>query len=312
MPLIPSFASKYFGGKPSTLRGMALMLFSAICGSTMVAGVRYLSAELHPFEIAFGRMAFGFLMFVPLFIQRGFEPLETKRLGLQGLRGGLHLCAMLLYFYGLTLTPLAKVTAISFSAPLYATILAIMVLGEVVRARRITALIIGFAGTMVILRPGAEIIDVGALFILAAAVMWGLALIVIKILGRTEPAITTTIYSTVVVTPFAFLACLPYWQWPTLEQLVWFAAIGTIGNLAHLSLNQAFKEADITAVLPFDFTKLIWAALYGFFIFGEIPDWGVWVGGIMIFASVTYIALRERRLRGRQASVPPVPTDGAI
>jgi drug/metabolite transporter (DMT)-like permease len=282
---------------------MGYMLVFAFVMTAMLAGVRHVSAEL----LAFFRMLFGFLVFVPVLARKGLEPLRTDRFRLHALRGALHVTSVLLFFYGVSQTPLAKALAISFSAPLFATVLALLLLGEVVRLRRISALVIGFAGTVVILRPGLVEVETGALAILTAAAAWGSAMIVIKVLSRTEASLTTTLYSTILMTPVTLLVALPVWRTPDFEQLVWLGLIGGLGSLGHLALAQAMKEADVTAVLPFEFTKLIWAALFGFVLFAEIPDWGTWLGGTMIFTAVTYIAYRERQVRGDVGAVPGDP-----
>ncbi len=294
-----------FGGASGTLRGMMYMLAFAFIMSAMITGVRHVSDELHPFEVAFFRMFFGFLVFVPVLIRHGVEPLRTRRIRLHLLRSALHAASVVLFFFGVSLAPLAKVMAISFSAPLFATLLALVVLGEVVRLRRISALVIGFAGTLVILRPGLMAIDIGSMAILAASVAWGSALIVIKVLTRTEASLTTTIYSTILMTPVTLIVALPVWQTPSWEQLAWLVLIGGLGSLGHLALAEALREADVTAVLPAEFSKLIWAALFGFIFFAEVPDWGTWVGGSMIFVAVTYIAYRERRIR--EVAKAPAP-----
>jgi drug/metabolite transporter (DMT)-like permease len=172
-----------------------------------------------------------------------------------------------------------------------------VVLGETIRARRITALVVGFGGVLVVLRPGFGALEPGALLMLAAAATWGSAIIVIKILSRTESSLTATLYPTLFVTPIALVAALPYWRWPTVDELGWMALLGTFATLSHLSLAQAFKEADVTAIMPVDFTKLIWAALAGYLLFAEVPGLSIWLGGTMIFSAVTYIAIRERSLK---------------
>jgi drug/metabolite transporter (DMT)-like permease len=120
-------------------------------------------------------------------------------------------------------------------------------------------------------------------------------MVVMKVLGRTESSFTTTAYVTIFLTPFTLIAALPFWEWPTAEMWPWLLAIGILGTIGQVCLAQAFREADMTVILPIDFTKLIWAAALGFMLFGEIPDIWTWVGGAVIFASTTYIALREHR-----------------
>ena len=223
---------------------------------------------------------------------------------MHAVRGLLNVAGMLTYFTALSLTPMAKVTALGFSAPLFATVLALVMLGETIRARRVTALIVGYLGAMVIVRPGFVALDTGSLYALASAAAWGLGMIVIKILSRSESSMTITVYMTLFGMPIALIAAMPVWQTPTLMQAGWLAAIGILASLANLTVAQAFKEADLTAVLPLDFTKLIWASIIGFVFFSEIPSIFTWAGGAMIFASATYIAYRESKL-GRQAAGQP-------
>ena len=139
---------------PDTLKGMAYMLGSTLAMSSMDMAVKFVSSDMHPFEVAFFRNLFGFLVLTPLFLRYGKGPLRTRRLGLHALRGCIQAFSVLLAFLALSMTELAKVAALLFSAPLFASLLAIVVLGENVRLRRVTALVAGLAGTLIILRPG--------------------------------------------------------------------------------------------------------------------------------------------------------------
>ena len=291
--------------KPSTLRGMLFMMLSTLASAGMNASVRHISGALHPFEIAFFRVFFGLLFFAPLLLQGGFERLRTQRLNLHALRGGLQAAAMLQFFTGLSLTPLAKAAALQFNIPLFTTLLAFIVLRETIRLRRISALVIGFAGTLIILRPDLGGLDLGSGLVVTAAATWATAIIVIKILSRTDSSVTITVYGALFMTPFALLAAIPVWQTPTLEQLVWLGAIGTIGSINNLCIAQAFKEAEVSAVMPLDFSKLVWAAIIGYVFFAEVPVLWTWVGGVVIFSSATYIAYRESRVRGTQVDHRP-------
>ena len=154
------------------LRGIVLMLISTVAFAAMHAAVRHLSGELHPFEIAFFRNAFGLLALAPWFLRYGLAPPRTRQLPLHGLRAGLNIIAMLAFFYALSITPLARVTSLGFTVPLFATLLAMVVLGEVVRLRRWAAMFCGFVGTLVILRPGLAEIDQGSLLALLSAACW--------------------------------------------------------------------------------------------------------------------------------------------
>ncbi len=296
------------GRAQNVLRGMALMVLSTLALVIMNTLARHMSAELHPFELAFFRCFFGFVFFLPWFFRYGFEPLRTKILGLHFFRGIGNATCMLMYFTGLSMIPLAKVMALSFSSPLFATIIAFLALGEVIRTRRITALAFGFAGTLIILRPGIVELDLGSMLVLGAAAAWAGCLVIIKVLARTDSSITITLYSTIFLMPVSLIAAIPYWQTPNFDQFLVLAAMGLTGSLGQVALAQAFREADMTAVLPLEFLRLIWAALFGYLFFAEIPDIWVWIGGTIIFSASTYIAFRERNA-GKQLpeTAPPVP-----
>ena len=122
-------------------------------------------------------------------------------------------------------------------------------------------------------------------------------MIVIKVLSRSESSLIITVYMTLVAMPLALIAAVTVWQTPTLTQMAWLAAIGVLASLANLSVAQAFKDADLTAILPFDFTKLIWASAIGYLVFAEEPSPWTWVGGTIIFSAATYIAFRERKIK---------------
>jgi drug/metabolite transporter (DMT)-like permease len=280
----------------ANLRGIVLMLVSTVGFAAMHGAVRHLSTELHPFEIAFFRNIFGLLALAPWFLRYGVTPLRTRRLPLHGLRAGLNIIAMLAFFYALSITSLARVTSLSFTAPLFATLLAMLVLGEVVRLRRWVAMLCGFVGTLVILRPGFTEIDQGSLLVLLSAAAWASALTVIKVLSRTDSSVTITCYMVVLMAPISLVPALWVWQWPTGQQLLWLVAIGVVGTLGQLVMTQALKEAETSVVMPFDFFKMIWASLLGFIFFAEVPTLFTWIGAGIIFASTSYIAYREHKV----------------
>jgi drug/metabolite transporter (DMT)-like permease len=280
----------------ANLRGIVLMLVSTVGFAAMHGAVRHLSTELHPFEIAFFRNIFGLLALAPWFLRYGVTPLRTRRLPLHGLRAGLNIVAMLAFFYALSITSLARVTSLSFTAPLFATLLAMLVLGEVVRLRRWVAMLCGFVGTLVILRPGLTEIDQGSLLVLLSAAAWASALTVIKVLSRTDSSVTITCYMVVLMAPISLVPALWVWQWPTGQQLLWLVAIGVVGTLGQLVMTQALKEAETSVVMPFDFFKMIWASLLGFIFFAEVPTLFTWIGAGIIFASTSYIAYREHKV----------------
>lgn len=277
------------------MRGAVLMSFSTIGFAIMHALIRHVSATLPPIEIAFFRNVFGVIFLLPLIIGGGFAQMRTKRLGLHAVRGLVNVGAMLMFFTSLAITPLAKVTALSFTAPIFAAALSVLILGERFRVRRWAAIIIGFIGTLIVLRPGFSVVETGPLLVIAASALWAVAMILIKILSRTETSVAIVAWMGIFLGAFSFIPALMVWKTPTLDDFAWLAVIGLVGTAAQVSISQALKETDPTAVLPFDFLKLIWSTLLGMWLFSEIPDIFTWLGAAIIFSAGFYIAWRERK-----------------
>ncbi len=288
--------SAYWARLPGATRGIVLMLLSTLGFSVMHALIRHVSAELHPIQIAFFRNFFGLVVFLPWFLRLGLAPLRTRQLKLHALRAVLNVAAMFAFFTALGLTPIAQVTALAFTAPIFAALLAMVLLGEVFRLRRWAAIAFGFAGALVILRPGFVPLDAGSLLTLGSALLWGLTLIVIKLLGRSESSLTITSYMNILLTLLSLVPALVVWRTPVGVEWLWLLVIGVLGTLAQVAITQSLKEAEATVVLPFDFCKLIWVSALGYLLFGEVPDLFVWLGGALIFAGATAIAYREGQL----------------
>lgn len=284
-------------GLPGTLRGALWMVASCACFAALTAIVRHATSEVHPFEVAFLRNLFGLMFMLPWVWRVGRAALHTQRFRLHATRSLLTLATMLCWFTAVSLLPLAEVTALSFTAPLFATVGAALFLGERVRTRRWAATLVGFAGAMILLRPGAEAFTPAAGLALAASAIMAASILVIKSLSRTEPPAVVVVYTGILVTPMAAIPALFVWTNPPLELWPWLVATGLVATLGHLALVRALAAADATAVLPFDFSRLIFAALLGFVFFAERPDAWTWVGAAVIFAATIYTARRETRLR---------------
>ena len=279
---------------------MALMLLAGFLLGAGFAMVRHVTATIHPFEVTFFRSIFGLLVVAPWLFKQGTKPLKTNIFHLHLLRAFLYAVGTLSLFYAISITPLARIAALGFLVPIFTAIGAIIFLGERVSVRRWTAIFFGFAGTFVIIRPGFESIDLGTALRLFTSLIFGFQLILMKVMTRTESNVTLVFYSNLLMAPMFLLVALFFWEWPSLEDLAVMAAIGFVNAIGMLIFSQALRIADANVIMPLDFLQLIWAAVFGFMFFAEVPSQFTFIGGFMVFASTTYIAWRERQLARRE------------
>jgi drug/metabolite transporter (DMT)-like permease len=203
---------------------------------------------------------------------------------------------MVTWFYGITVVPLATATAVNFTAPLFATIAAVFVLHEDVRLRRWSAVVIGFVGVLVIMRPGAERLDANLLILLLSAASAAMNNITVKFLARTEPPGRIVAMFMIYLTPLSLIPALFVWRWPDPSTFGALVGLGGLGTIAHLSVARALATADASACAPFEFARLPFAALIGFLWFGELTDVWTWAGAAIIAGSSVYVAHREARV----------------
>jgi len=278
------------------------MCLSTIAFSIMHGLVRFVSEVLPPFQIAFFRNIFGLAFLLPLLMRSRFAILRTKQIGLHALRGVINMAAMLMFFTALAISPIAKVTALGFTAPIFMAILAVLVLGERFRIYRWSAIFLGFVGMLIILRPGLVAIDTGALLVIGSAALWAVAMIIIKIQSRTESSLTIVAYMGIFLGVFSIAPAVWVWQPFGLQTLMFMVLIGLFGSIAQMAISESLKETDSTALMPFDFLKLIWTAMIGVWFFSEIPDIYTWIGATVIFLSGLFIAIRERSIQRQRVA----------
>jgi drug/metabolite transporter (DMT)-like permease len=290
-------------------RGCLLMVVATLLFAGMHAAIRHATQHLSGVEVAFFRNLFGLVVIVPLLVRFGPRLFHTEKFSLHMLRALINAVSMVAFFIGLSMTPLARATAIAFTAPLFTALLSALFLGEVFRWRRWSAIIVGFIGALVILRPGLDVVDTGSLLVLFSSLLWAMAMIDIKVLARTESSATITAYVTVLMTPLTLVPALFYWQTPSPELWVWLIFIGVIGTMGQFIVTEAIKLADMTVLMPFDFLKLVWAAFLGMLLFAEMPDALTWIGAAIVFAASFYIVWREAKLRRMQARAVEPKTD---
>ena len=280
--------------KQNKLIAVALLALGAtFFGSFMGAGVKLLSDDLHPIVICFYRSLMGLILITPFVIRNNFKALQTQNMRLQIFRASINVISMICWFSAIGMMHFEKATALGFTTPLFTTVLAVIVLGEVIRFHRTAALLLGFIGIIIIIRPGYVPFEFGTVLMLIASFSFSFVLIFVKKLSATDSSLTIIFYHLLYMTPVFFILSLFYWENINLYQLIVFTLMGASGLLSHWCLAQAFKMSDTTFVMPLQFTKLIWASLIGLFIFAEQPDIWTWLGGIIIFIAVVYITYRE-------------------
>jgi drug/metabolite transporter (DMT)-like permease len=278
--------------------GLAGILFALLNVFTLIP-----AQHLNPFVMAFMRYLFGTLFLVPIVLRLGaHRTMRTHRLPLHLFRGCIHAGGMFLWFIGLPLTTLASITALGFTGPIFVTIGAALFLGEDVRLRRWIAVAVGFAGAMIIIRPGIGDLGLGAIVILISTPIFSASNLISKALARTESAPTIVVWQNLTISLAAFPVALWFWQTPQWSDLLWFVAAGLSGTLGHMCQQNGYQLADITLLQPIGFLSLLWNALLGYFLFFQQPDVWTFVGAAVIFASAMYISHREAVRRAKVKS----------
>ncbi|HZD26639.1 MAG TPA: DMT family transporter [Alphaproteobacteria bacterium] len=285
------------GRAPDNLRGMLWMLLASLLFVVMTGMVRHAALDMDPMQIAFLRYAFGVVFLLPLFAGRRLHRLRTRRFGLHLVRSMLHTVGVLLWFFALSRIPIAQVTALGFTQPVFATIGAILFMGEAAYLRRIGAVVLGFAGALIVLHPGQGGIDAGSLAMLAAAPLFAASKLMSKVLSQGDSTPTVVFYQTFFVALFAAGPALLVWRTPGVAELGWLFVAALFATLGHLCLVRAVQIGEISAVQPMEFMQLLWASMLGIAVFGEIPTLWTWLGGAVIFLSASYIARREAGAR---------------
>ena len=255
-----------------------------------------------PPEVMFFRNVFGALVFVPWLVRHP-AGLRMTRPGMHFLRALAHVCGMVLWVYGLTLIPFATATALAFSSPLFVVVAATVFMGERAGSHRWLAVGLGFAGVLIVVQPRLEasglpdhgLQTLGVAVMLASAVFLALSKLLTKVVARHDDTLTVVFYLNV----FMALAALgpTVWMWPppTPTHLGWFVVLALLGAVAQWCLTEAVSRAELTALQPFEFVALVWAAAIGFFVFNETPAAHVVLGGAVIVRAATYVSRTGRR-----------------
>jgi drug/metabolite transporter (DMT)-like permease len=314
LPYFPapmSTSAATFPIRRSALYAPLLMTISAVLFGFMAVTLRLATAEVSSFEAAFFRSFFGLIFSLPLLFKPGIALLRTKRFRLYLLRGLSGTISMLASFWALAHLPLAQAISISYSTPLFVTIGAVFLLGEVVRARRWSAVLIGFVGVLIIMRPWSmPATDSNASFDMLIA-LFGAAVaassyISIKFLSRTEPADAVVIYMTVIMTPLSLIPAVFYWTWPDAVGWIWLVLTALLATIAQVCMTRAYQAGDVSALVPINFIQLPVVVICSYFLFAQQLDSYTAIGAAIIIGANIYIARREAILARRVVTDPAV------
>tara|TARA_B100001250_G_scaffold369818_1_gene353550 strand:+ start:621 stop:1508 length:888 start_codon:yes stop_codon:yes gene_type:complete len=275
---------------------ISLIIISVLFGTLMLTFLKLAQEDVNVYVAGFLRFFFGLIIILPYMIKTNFLVFKTKHIKKHFIRSLLNLPAMLLYFSTLILLPIEKVTAISFIVPIIVTILAVFFLKEKIYIYRSLALIIGFGGMLIILRPGVIDISIGVYMALFSSLLWSIVIIITKKISKDDSSITILSYQSLFMTIFSFFVVLFFWEMPSTKTFVYLIFAAACGTILHLTLNHAYKLVDVSMTQPYSFLSLVFASLIGFFVFNEIPDLFTWLGASVIFVGVLIISYREMKL----------------
>ncbi len=265
--------------------------FFAVLMESLIRSAQY---DSNVYTIGFLRFFFGLIIILPYLIKKKFIPYKTKNFKFYFIRGLFNLPMMILGFGALVYVPFEQFKALHFLSPIIVVLLSFIIFREKVYIYRILALIIGFIGMLIIVRPGIVDFNIGTIMILISLTFWSLIIIVSKFVSKDDSPITMVTYQYTLMTIFALPLAIYFWQMPSLQSLI-FVFIGAIsGTILHLSLALSYKYAELSVTQPVWFSGLIFGSAFGFFVFNETPDVWTWIGGIVVFSSVLLITYNER------------------
>jgi len=265
--------------------------FFAVLMESLIRSAQY---DSNVYTIGFLRFFFGLIIIFPYLIKKKFIPYKTKNFKFYFIRGLFNLPMMILGFGALVYVPFEQFKALHFLSPIIVVLLSFIIFREKVYMYRILALVIGFIGMLIIVRPGIVDFNIGTIMILISLTFWSLIIIVSKFVSKDDSPITMVTYQYTLMTIFALPLAIYFWQMPSLQSLI-FVFIGAIsGTILHLSLALSYKYAELSVTQPVWFSGLIFGSAFGFFVFNESPDVWTWIGGTVVFSSVLLITYNER------------------
>ncbi|MBK20353.1 MAG: hypothetical protein CMM52_16095 [Rhodospirillaceae bacterium] len=280
---------------PGNLRGILWLTLGTIAFALNDVLVKLLGKKFGPMELAFCRYSIGLLILSPIFFRMGASGLKTTRLGIHMTRLVIACIAQVGVFYSVIHLYLADATAIAFSRPLFTTIVAVILLSELVSARRWVATAVGFVGVLIMVRPGHAGFDPVALIAVISACTFAIANIMIRMMASTEPPNRILFYYHVGGAIIFLVPTIILWQTPVGIEWLLLAGIGVMTTIGMTGFIRAFSVGEANAVGPMEYIRLIYAGILGYYIFNEVPDYWTVAGALIIIISTVYIAREEAR-----------------
>lgn len=273
-----------------------LIVLSVFFSAAMSALLKLAQLDTNVFTAAFFRFLFGVLILTPIFLKTKLNVFKTTHLKIHILRVIINYPSMLLFFYAINFVSIEKANSLTFIVPFIATILAVIFLGEKIYLYRTFALVLGFIGMLVIVRPGMIEVSSGVYMILVSSFLWAVMIIITKKLSKDDSPLTILSYQYIFMLFLSFIFALFNWETPSVKTLIYLFMAGFSGTIFHLTLYQAYKMVDVSLVQPYSFLVLVFASILGYFIFDEVPDLYTWIGAGIIFIGILIISIREMQI----------------
>ena len=292
-------------GLPPIIRAVLWFFLTLLCFMAMMISARQLSTTMSAFEILGFRSLIGVLILLPFMWRGGRASLTTRKLPLHGGRAVIQFSAQFCWIYGVALLPLVEVTALEFTVPIWTALLAMPLLAERMGIPKWLATLGGFAGVVVMLRPGITAVSPAALVVLAGCILFAANHVAVKYLTRSDDPKLIVFYMNAFQLPMGLIPAAFMWVTPAAADFPWIAVWGTAGLLGNYSMARAFRLADATLISPLDFLRLPFIAIIGYFVYSEAVELWTLLGAAIIFGSnyfsVEHEARRlDRRRRGRK------------
>ena len=278
----------------NNIKAVLLTISASFFAVLMEALIKAAQYDSNVYTIGFFRFFFGFLIILPYLVIKKFNTYKTKNLKFYIIRGAFNIPVMILGFGALVYVPLEQFKAMHFLSPIIVVLLSFIIFREQIYRFRIFALIIGFLGMLIIVRPGYVDFNIGTIMILVSLTFWSFIIILSKFVSKDDSPITMVTYQYTLMTIFALPLAIYFWQMPSLISILLVFIAAASGTILHLCLGLAYKYADLSVTQPIWFTGLIFGSGFGYFVFNEIPDFWTWIGGIVVFSSVLVITYFEK------------------